>query len=194
LKRQREDPQQWNDKVRALDRRMIRRAIWQKTRTVHGADDLVQDVYVELMALEESRRPDVRNVKAFAHGVARNIARDELRKLARSRIDPDRQVEDLEIDSGDSDPAERYDNDRRREQISKEIGRLPPRRARVLTLALEGYKLHEIAEQLGMKSRTAAKHLELAVRDLLKRLTRKPTADGALRSPGRTQKRGPCHG
>jgi RNA polymerase sigma-70 factor (ECF subfamily) len=120
------------------------------------AEDAVQSVFVKLMRSRPAFR-GVEHEKAWLIATARNHCRDELRRWWKKKV--------VRLDSGINDArnAGRIPED----DMTESLLRLAPRHRLLLYLHYyEGYKLHEIAEMLGMNLNTVKTRL----RDARKRL------------------------
>jgi RNA polymerase sigma factor (sigma-70 family) len=143
-------------------------------------DDLLQETYSRLLAVEPERRREIDSVQAFALTTARHIAVDWARHR---RIVPIDFVEDLDALSVSTDGAqvdEIVNAHQELTQIAEAVAELPQRCAEVFTLRkVYGWSQREIAEHFGISISTVENHLVKAVRRCTERLTSRPGHPGA---------------
>jgi len=129
------------------------------------AEDLAQEAGMRLIAA--MRRERIERPRAFLFHAAANLARDQLRRRVVAQDHADALSE--------SEPAPGADQIAAVHQevalVVKAIADLPARARAVLQLArIEGYSQKEIAEKLGIKSKTVENHLTRALAQLTSRL------------------------
>ena len=134
------------------------------------AEDAVQSVFVKLMRSRPSFR-SVEHEKAWLITAARNHCRDEHRRWWRKKV--------VKLDAGM--PDGRQGVHAPREDMTDCLLRLPPRHRLLLYLHYyEGYKLHEIADMLGMNLNTVKTRLRDARRRLKLELEEDEDGQGAV--------------
>lgn len=118
-------------------------------------EDLVQDVYAKILSNLKTmdsmnRIKSEAEFNAWISGVARNIYIDSLRK----RFSEEKHVPTEEALQTDKS----YGESQYSETLVKELlDKLEPRERRILQMLIEGYKLRQIADKLGISVATAAR-------------------------------------
>jgi RNA polymerase sigma-70 factor, ECF subfamily len=165
------DPTAFEVLFRHLRRRLVA-FVWALVRDADVADDIVQDVFVELWA--GRRRIDAdRSLKALLYRMARNRAYNHLRdrKTRRAKGDMIRTEMRLLISSNGHEPA--LDADMLGEALNRWLLQLPDRRRDALLLSrYEGLSHAEIARVMEISPRTVNNHIVRALRELNERLSR----------------------
>ena len=125
------------------------------TQTV---EDVVQDVFVRMLQTDEQPQ----NVRAWLYTAVRNRCIDLLRR--RSPLVADIQPTDLEGIISDEEAQERS---QREAELWTRIDALPTRSREVLLMAKrDGMKYAEIAEVLGISTKTVEHHISKALKSL----------------------------
>jgi RNA polymerase sigma-70 factor (ECF subfamily) len=148
------------DLVRFLVRRLRR-----QPAAAEVAEDLAQEAYLRLLRSAEP----VRNVRGFLFHVAANLANNHQR-LERRRAELRAEIHDLLAGEADETTAERQalaaDALRR---IADVLPNLPERTRQILVLSrFEGLSAREIGRRLGISGPAVEKHIQKALRQLLK--------------------------
>lgn len=135
------------------------------------ADDLVQEVYAKLAALDEVGH--IRSVRAYMFTTAHMIVLSRLRRAKIVAIDS---VEDVEAFSppDETPDAETQVSDRQElKRLAQAVAALPPRRREIFILR-KVHKLPQraVAERLGISESTVETHLWNALHGLAEALGR----------------------
>jgi RNA polymerase sigma-70 factor (ECF subfamily) len=138
------------------------------TRYTHNradTDELVQETYARLLAIETERAREIQSVAGFALVVARRIALDWLkhRKSLPIELLPDSDIFVLP-DEDTGDIANCYQEI---EQLIARVTRLPPKCGQVFTLRkMYGFSQREVGELLNVTVHTVEQHMLKATRTL----------------------------
>jgi RNA polymerase sigma-70 factor (family 1) len=140
----------------------LRRYVQRLVRSRETAEDIVQEAFLRTY---EHGKGD-RAPKAFLYSIARNLATDHHRhgRVARTVAlgDPDRS------DVLPKEPSAEASliSDEQTRLLRAAIARLPPQRRAVFTLKVfHACSYKEIAEQLGISTKTVENHVAQALRD-----------------------------
>ena len=163
-----------NDKVRANDEyireilqfdSVLRATIYRFVNNSSDVEELLQETYARLLAVNISSKSNIRSLRAFCLTVARNITLDWLRHRQIVPIDliPDMEVLEL-LDEG-AMIDEIVNTDQELEQVATVVNRLPARCREVFTLRrVYGHSQKEIAMKLQISENTVEQHLTKAMR------------------------------
>jgi RNA polymerase sigma factor (sigma-70 family) len=165
--------------VFAQERARLRNFIRSRVSNEADAEDLLQDVFVELVAAERLMQP-LQQVGAWLFRVARNRIIDRRRKQttrgtqhphqAASDSGESLELEDL-LPSGDMGPDAAYARDVLLEQLDAALDELPAEQRSVFVAhELEGRSFHELAAELGVPENTLLSRKHYAVNHLRRRL------------------------
>lgn len=149
-------------------------------RNEEDAEDVIQEVYARLMALEDWQR--IANPHAFAMRMIRNIAIERFRRADVVRID--RAVILHEVDAADDQPwPDQVAFDRAElKRVARAMDSLPPRCREALHLRrIDGLPPAGVAENMGIAVSTVEKHLVKGLR-LLHEALKSPDEDEGTRS------------
>jgi RNA polymerase sigma factor (sigma-70 family) len=140
------------------------------TSGAEDVEDLVQETYVRMYALEDYR--DVDSPRALLFRIAHNLAVERARRHTTQATDSVGDLEELNVYSNESPADEQIDARRRFESFCAAVDLLPPLCRRVFVLR-KVYRLShdEIAEVLGVSHSTIEKHVAkglLRCRDYLR--------------------------
>jgi RNA polymerase sigma factor (sigma-70 family) len=140
------------------------------TSGAEDVEDLVQETYVRMYALEDYR--DVDSPRALLFRIAHNLAVERARRNTTQATDSVGDLEALNVYSNETPADEQIDARRRFESFCAAVDRLPPLCRRVFVLR-KVYRLShdEIAEVLGVSHSTIEKHVAkglLRCRDYLR--------------------------
>jgi RNA polymerase sigma factor (sigma-70 family) len=150
----------------------IKQYITYRVNSVTAAEDLVQDVFVELCkgnGCYDSRR----SVEGYLFGIARNIVRGYLRDRANLiktiRVDS---ISNLAVRGNiqqHTDPAGRIEAEDLKKAIEDVVTQLPPKACEAIRLRfIEGLSSKEAAKKAGCKSKTFRARLSYAITALRK--------------------------
>jgi RNA polymerase sigma factor (sigma-70 family) len=139
-------------------RAALHRYLRKFTSGAEDIEDLVQETYVRVYALDNYQAVD--SPKALLFRIAHNIAVERARRLATQATDTVADFEALTVSSTEAAPDEQIDARRRFESFCAAVDRLPPLCRRVFVLR-KVYKLShdEIAAVLSVAHSTIEKHV-----------------------------------
>lgn len=146
-----------------------------RTRSMAAAEDLVQELYLKLAALDPAT--DVRAPTALLYRMASNLLIDQVRSEQRaSRRNAQWRVETRAISGGEDvveEPAadEALVAKERVRLLAEAVAALPPQMGRAFRLhKLEGLSQAETAQAMGVSRKMIEQHIQAAVRHLSQRL------------------------
>jgi RNA polymerase sigma factor (sigma-70 family) len=139
-------------------RAALHRYLRRFTSGAEDIEDLVQETYVRIYAIED--RDAVNSPRALLFRIAHNLAVERSRRQIARATDSVGDFELLHVDTLEVPPDEQIDSRRRFESLCTAIDRLPPLCRRVFVLR-KVYKLShaEIAQVLGVSHSTIEKHV-----------------------------------
>lgn len=139
--------------------------IWQHCKSRELAEEIVQDIFTQLWITREGLT-QIKNLKAYLYVIARNYARDAIRKLMREK----KKLLEYENQQVTNDVDELSDKDFNRLGIIKRaVDQLPAQQQRAWTLArMEGLSYAEIATIMGISKETVKKYLQYATASIIK--------------------------
>jgi len=143
----------------------LRACLTRYTRNRADTDELVQETYARLLAIETERAREIQSVAGFALVVARRIALDWLKHRKSLQIDllPDSDIFVLP-DEDTGDIANCYQEI---EQLIARVTQLPPKCGQVFTLRkMYGFSQKEVGELLNVTVHTVEQHMLKATRTL----------------------------
>jgi RNA polymerase sigma factor (sigma-70 family) len=144
---------------------MLRR----RGRSADDCDDLMQDLFVRLLAHCRSGE-EIRDHERFLSNVMLNLSTDAFRREHRE-LYAERAVEDLAIADTQLAPEELATCDESLERIQRTLDTLEERTRNAYVLhRLHGLTYEQIAEQLDMKVRSVENHIARAVIAIAKEL------------------------
>jgi RNA polymerase sigma factor (sigma-70 family) len=162
----------------ARDEPRLRNFIRRRVADASEADDILQDVFYELVEAYRMMKP-VEQVTAWMFRVARNRIIDLFRRKTReaARMEPDSQsdgeVQSLEelLPSPDAGPDSAYVRKMLLEELEDALEELPEeQREAFVGHELMGYSFKEMAEQTGVGVNTLLSRKHYAVQHLRERL------------------------
>jgi RNA polymerase sigma factor (sigma-70 family) len=139
-------------------RAALHRYLRKFTSGAEDVEDLIQETYVRMYALQDYR--DVDSPRALLFRIAHNLAIERARRNTTQATDSVGDLESLNVFSNDAPAEEQIDARRRFESFCAAVDRLPPLCRRVFVLR-KVYRLShdEIAEGLGVSHSTIEKHV-----------------------------------
>lgn len=178
---------------------VLRACLCRYARNPADAEELLQETYARLLAVDGEQRRRIRSVQAFALTTARNIALDWLRHRQVVPIEFVADLEELHLLVDDGRLDEVVGAHQALRQVAAVVAGLPDRCRQVFTLRkVYGMTQKEIAARLNISENTVEQHLTKAARRCAEELPRAAEPDrrrGSLMSrlrrrlPGR---RGDC--
>ena len=131
-------------------------------RTAHAwdAQDLVQEVYLRLLAADRDGTEAIRNPEAYLYTVAANLLRQHASMKQRTPVGSDGLDELLDRLATPCDAAASVDRELRRQRLGELIRRLSPKCRAALTLHYRdelGYR--EIGERLQISTHMVKKYI-----------------------------------
>jgi RNA polymerase sigma factor (sigma-70 family) len=146
-----------------------------RTRSMAQAEDLVQDLYLKLAAVEA--QDEVKAPTALLYRMAANLLIDQVRTTQRaSRRNAQWRLETRATLDGEDiveEPAadEGIIAKERVRRLAEAVGELPPQMGRAFRLhKLEGRSQAETAQAMGVSQKMIEQHIAAAVRKLAERL------------------------
>src|ERR1700682_4725583 len=151
-------------------RAALHRYLRRFTSGAEDVEDLVQETYVRMYALQDFRKID--SPRALLFRIAHNMAIERARRQSTQATDSVADLESISVYSTEASVDEQIDARRRFESFCAAVDRLPPLCRRVFVLR-KVYRLShdEIAEVLGVSHSTIEKHVAkglLRCRDYLR--------------------------
>lgn len=143
-------------------------------RQPEEAEELVQEAYARLFALDEWS--SIANPHAFTMRIIRNLAIERFRRADIVRLDQSALLRAVDI--ADDDPTPDVVAMARAElrQVATVMQNMPPRMREALYLRrIEGLPPAQVAERMNISVSTVETHLVKALRLLVKRLDRRET-------------------
>jgi len=139
-------------------RAALHRYLRKFTSGAEDVEDLVQETYVRMYALQDYRKID--SPRALLFRIAHNMAIERARRQSTQATDSVGDLESLSVYSTEAPADEQIDARRRFESFCAAVDRLPPLCRRVFVLR-KVYRLShdEIAEVLGVSHSTIEKHV-----------------------------------
>ena len=127
-----------------------------------NAQDLVQQAFVRLAALDSSRAAAIESPVAYLHQAARNLVNDQAKQARRHSLDQHVSIDDAPPPAPDQVAAlEARDTLRRLEAA---ILRLKPRTREIfLAHRIDGFSYAEIANRTGLSVKAVEKHMSRAI-------------------------------
>jgi RNA polymerase sigma-70 factor, ECF subfamily len=140
----------------------LRRYVQRLVRSRETAEDIVQEAFLRTYEHGQGDRAP----RAFLYSIARNLATDHYRRGRAARAvaigDPDQS--DVLPQEPSAEATVLSDEETR--LLKAAVARLPPQRRAVFTLKVfHACSYKEIAEQLGISTKTVENHIAQAVRD-----------------------------
>lgn len=140
-------------------------------RDKETAEEITQDVFLNVWRYSSTYRPDRGSVSAWIFGIAHNRAIDELRR--RRRQGPKVDIEDENMEryflpsTAETDPLSNASLNEERQHIRKALKSLSPEQRDVVLLSyFKGYTHSEIAERLRQPLGTVKTRMRLAMKKL----------------------------
>lgn len=135
-------------------------------RTAHAwdAQDLVQEVWLRLLATERDGSGEIRNPEAYLYTIAANLLKKRALMQRSAPIGSDGLEDIIERLATPCDAAAGVDRTVRRERLGELVGRLSPKCRAVLVLHYrDELSYAQIAEQLAISSHMVKKYIVKAL-------------------------------
>lgn len=142
----------------------LHRFVMRKISNAQDADDVIQQVYLEIANLDDVGRYEIRDMRSYLFGIANNMALTHIRKQARhdSRFMSDTGIEDNR-QSG-SAPDEIIASKQRLARLQQTIERMPAKRRQIFMLyRFSGMNIAAIATELDMSHAAVEKNVVRAL-------------------------------
>jgi RNA polymerase sigma-70 factor (ECF subfamily) len=144
---------------------VLRACLFRYTRNVADVDELLQETYARLLAPRSSERSELQSVRAFALGIARNLALDWLRHQKVIQLDLVADIESLNVLAVPNQVEEIVNAHQELALLSAAINELPAKCREVFVQRkVYGRSQKEIAARLGISENTVEQHLVKAAR------------------------------
>ncbi|WP_365898918.1 sigma-70 family RNA polymerase sigma factor [uncultured Sphingomonas sp.] len=135
------------------------------------AEDIVQQVFVRLVARERKEAVTLDAPGAYLREAANNLLLDHARAAGRASQAQHVSIDDVDISGGD--PMAALEARDRLARIEQAVLRLKPLTRQIfLACRLDGYSYAEIAEQTGLSVRGVEKQMSRAIKQLGRHLRR----------------------
>ena len=158
------------DHVFAHDRQTRRYAI-SLVRQPEEAEELVQEAYARLFALDDWA--GIANPHAFTMRIVRNLAIERFRRAGVVRFDQGAVLHALEVADQDPTPDVVAMDRSELQHVVKVMREMPPRMREAMVLRrIEGLPPAQVAERMNISVSTVETHLVKALRLLMHRLNR----------------------
>lgn len=146
-----------------------------RTRSMAVAEDLVQDLYLKVGAMEPDA--EVRAPVPLLYRMAANLLVDQARAAQRARVRETQWRSDTRLTFGGEDIEAEPSADetilekQRARQLAEAVAALPPQMGRAFRLnKLQGLTQAQTAEAMGISRKMVEQHIQAAVRRLMQRL------------------------
>jgi RNA polymerase sigma factor (sigma-70 family) len=140
-------------------------------RQPEEAEELVQEAYARLFALEDWA--GIANPHAFTLRIVRNLAIERFRRAGVVRLDQGAMLHALEVADQDPTPDVVAMDRSELEHVVKVLQEMPPRMREAMMLRrIEGLPPAQVAERMNISVSTVETHLVKALRLLMQRLNR----------------------
>ena len=184
----------WLAKEGLAHERALRGYLSRFLKDVADIEDVIQETYGRLLALNDTTRNAVRNWRAFLFTTARNAALDRIRRAPVVSLDALAEMDGSDVVDQAPGVDEALNARQELALLADAIASLPDRCREVLTLRrLYGLPQREVAERLGISESTVEKHVAYGVRLCAERLFAQRSQQEVLRAVrgvwGRKRKR-----
>ena len=146
-----------------------------RTRSMAMAEDLVQDLYLKVAAMEPGI--EVRSPGPLLYRMAANLLVDQVRSAQRARRRETQWRDDSRTTVAGEDVVEEPPADEvivsreRARQLAEAVETLPPQMGRAFRLnKLEGLTQAQTADAMGISRKMVEQHIHAAVKNLTRRL------------------------
>lgn len=161
----------------------VRASLARFTRNPADTDELLQETYARLLAVDPEAVRTIRSVPAFAMVAAKRVAIDWLRRRKRWQVDTVDDLDVLCLPGGATLTEDLVNAHQEIERVLRKIRRLPPRCSEVYMLrAVFGFSQSEIAPLLGISVHTVERHLAKGRRQVSRPERFLLAVEGACRS------------
>lgn len=169
----------YRDAVLSLEQGMLLSWLWKFTRDSRSLEDLLQEVYEQLLRVDETRAASIESVPRYAFGICRNVALDWRHRRRKQRIDYVGAPEQLSTADPQRDVERIVSGQQEITLLIEEIEQLPSRcREILLQVKVFGYSVKEVAEAMDIAESTVKKQLQIAAARCARALEKKQTGPG----------------
>ena len=169
---------------------VLRACLFRYTRNLADVDELLQETYARLLAPRSSDRPELQSVRAFALGIARNLALDWLRHQKVIQLDLVADIESLNVLDECNQVEEIVNAHQELALLSAAINELPAKCREVFVQRkVYGCSQKEISARLGISENTVEQHLVKAARKCAQALFDTPLAERRSKWVSRVRRR-----
>lgn len=125
---------------------------------VRDVDDVVQESFLRIWKTRAAQ--PIKSARAFLFQVARNVARDWMRRERRSPVEQAGDLAELRVADEGPDVVETLSAAEQVDLLAAALDALPRRRREVMIFCkLQGHTYREAAERFGLSEKTVAEHL-----------------------------------
>ena len=136
----------------------------------YDAEDLLQDTYLKVMQNAE-RYSENTNLKAWVFTIMRNTFINGYRRKQRSRVTTDESYDNVQFTSTATASTDAADLPLYVSEITTAISSMKDNQREALELYIDGFKYHEIADQLNISIGTVKSRIFFARQKLMTTLT-----------------------
>jgi RNA polymerase sigma factor (sigma-70 family) len=135
----------------------LRRFFSRRIKDQADVPDLLQEVFLRLSSMADASRIDHRD--RFIFVVANNVLRDRFRRQTVREHDRHDPIDNFSLESSDFAPDRVLESKEAASALKRAILELPERTRDVFVLRImEGLKMADVADALGISTRAAEKH------------------------------------
>lgn len=140
----------------------LRAFLAQQTRSLHDAEDLVQEIFLRLWRM--GARTEIRSVKAFAFKMACNLVKDRSRRTYTRIMRQSVSAGDVQLsDMGEGEPSSVVQSLQMLGIVAETMAKLrPSTREAFLLYRMEAWSHARIAAQMGISVSMVEKHVSQA--------------------------------
>ena len=136
-----------------------------------SAEDISQDAFAKLISAHASKEDAISSPRAYLIATARNLALNDLRRLARSKTESAGNIDDL-IPADAVDAETRLIDQENAKAVSDAFDGLEPHlRDALIFYIVEGMTQPVVAKKLGVSRRTVQRYIETGLAQLTLALT-----------------------
>lgn len=130
------------------------------------AQEILHETYVRLLRLDNLEHLR-ENPRAYIFTIATNLARDAMRRRTSRRLDAHEDIDELEFVSPEPSPVEVLDWNQSLERLKRSLLDLPVTTRQIFLLSrFDEMTYPQIADALGISTRTVERHMSSAMKAL----------------------------